>query len=191
MVAGSAATRKARTDERLLAATMDLLRTSGVRAVTIEAVAAHSGIAKTTIYRRFADRMELLKAALDHTLPEPTLPQESDPRLGLTHALADMVHTIEQHIGTSLAEMVAAEDAPAALMVRDRVLLPRWRLIAAALQRWQAAGAVRADLDVELTVASALGAVGVTYADRGHFPPGWPERYVEYLWPLLEPPPTE
>ena len=40
-------------DERITAAALDLLRTQGPAAVTVEAVAARSGVAKTTIYRRY------------------------------------------------------------------------------------------------------------------------------------------
>ena len=45
-------------------ATLALLRTNGPRSVTVEAVAARSGIAKTTIYRRHRDRRDMLSVAL-------------------------------------------------------------------------------------------------------------------------------
>ena len=49
-------------DARILSVTLDLLRTKGPRAVSIEAVAATAGIAKTTIYRRYEGRDDLLRA---------------------------------------------------------------------------------------------------------------------------------
>ena len=51
-------------DAKIAAATLEVLRTRGPRAVTVEAVTAHSGIAKTTIYRRYSDRRDMLAAAL-------------------------------------------------------------------------------------------------------------------------------
>ena len=56
--------RRAETEERILAAASDLLREQGPEAVNVAAVAARSGIARTTIYRRYRDRLELLQAAL-------------------------------------------------------------------------------------------------------------------------------
>ena len=41
-----------RVEDGIAESTLYLLRNGGPRAVTVEAVAAHSGIAKTTIYRR-------------------------------------------------------------------------------------------------------------------------------------------
>jgi AcrR family transcriptional regulator len=55
-------------------ATVALLAECSIREVTIDAVAARSGVAKTTIYRHFESRDEVLATALRATLaafPEP------------------------------------------------------------------------------------------------------------------------
>src|SRR5215475_11383847 len=57
-------TRRARSDDAILEATRALLAEVGVRGLTIEGVAARSGVAKTTIYRRWRDRDELALAAV-------------------------------------------------------------------------------------------------------------------------------
>ena len=57
--------RVARSRLRLVEAATELLREGGSPALTIEAVAARSGVAKTTIYRHFTDRDALHLAALD------------------------------------------------------------------------------------------------------------------------------
>ena len=51
-------------DQRITAAALELLRTKGPKAVTVEAVAARADVAKTTIYRRYRDRQQMLTAAL-------------------------------------------------------------------------------------------------------------------------------
>ena len=53
-----------RTEAAILAATRDLLAQGGVRELTVEGVAALSGVAKTTIYRRWRSRDELALAVL-------------------------------------------------------------------------------------------------------------------------------
>src|SRR6476469_10339823 len=62
----SADTRAARSNKAILDATRELLAADGdVGSLTVEAVAARSGVAKTTIYRRWRDKWELaLDAAM-------------------------------------------------------------------------------------------------------------------------------
>src|SRR5215213_1223684 len=57
-------TRRARSDRAILEAARVLLDENGVRGLTIERVAERSGVAKTTIYRRWRDRDELALAVL-------------------------------------------------------------------------------------------------------------------------------
>jgi AcrR family transcriptional regulator len=52
--------RTARTNERLRASVLDGLARRGYRGLTIEQVAADSGVAKTTIYRRWASKAEMV-----------------------------------------------------------------------------------------------------------------------------------
>jgi AcrR family transcriptional regulator len=62
--AGRGRPRSPETDRRIVAATLELIREQGPEAVNVATVAARSGIARTTIYRRYRDRRELLDAAL-------------------------------------------------------------------------------------------------------------------------------
>ena len=56
--------RHARSERAILQATRALLAEVGVRGLTLEGVAARSGVAKTTIYRRWRDKDELALAAV-------------------------------------------------------------------------------------------------------------------------------
>lgn len=70
--------RRTETDERIVRATQELIREHGPSAVNVAAVSARSGVARTTIYRRYADRESLLGAALqplaEHGEPADGLP---------------------------------------------------------------------------------------------------------------------
>jgi AcrR family transcriptional regulator len=59
-----ATTRTERTEAAILKDTRELLAEGGVAGLTIEGVAARSGVAKTTIYRRWRDKDELALAVL-------------------------------------------------------------------------------------------------------------------------------
>lgn len=76
--------RRARSRASVLEAAIAILRESGQPGLTIEAVAARSGVAKTTIYRHFADRDELHVAALQAAAPEIQVRRTDD-------VVADMV----------------------------------------------------------------------------------------------------
>lgn len=67
-----------RSRQRVLQAAIDLLCEHGAAGLTIEAVAARSGVAKTTIYRQFAGRDELHVAAVESLGSPPPLPGEGD-----------------------------------------------------------------------------------------------------------------
>ncbi|UMG93097.1 TetR/AcrR family transcriptional regulator [Nocardioides sp. TF02-7] len=60
----------ARNREALLEAAVELVRSQGVRAVTMEAVAARAGVGKGTVFRRFGSREGLMAAVLDRSETE-------------------------------------------------------------------------------------------------------------------------
>ncbi len=64
--------RSARVVNAVLEATLDVLARDGIAALTYESVASLAGVSRTTIYRRWGTRDELVRAALLHlaeTLP--------------------------------------------------------------------------------------------------------------------------
>jgi TetR/AcrR family transcriptional regulator of autoinduction and epiphytic fitness len=61
-----------RSRTRLLEAAVELLRTGGIEAVTIDAVTKASKVARTTLYRHFGSSSDLLAAALERLLPSVT-----------------------------------------------------------------------------------------------------------------------
>lgn len=51
-------------DEEILAVTLELLREKGYRELTVDAVAERAGVAKTTVYRRWPSKGDLVAAAI-------------------------------------------------------------------------------------------------------------------------------
>ena len=70
--------RRAKSLARVLAAAVELLREGGSPGLTIEAVAARSGVAKTTIYRQFENRDQLHHAALRSVACSVPMPHSDD-----------------------------------------------------------------------------------------------------------------
>ncbi|MFT4236030.1 MAG: TetR/AcrR family transcriptional regulator [Microbacterium sp.] len=185
----SAASRVANTDEKIFATTIELLRNGGLRAVTVEAVSFRSGVAKTTIYRRYDDRYEMLRATIEHFIPTDMLEVDStDPRRCLIDALSAVGRTVDLYVGFSVATALTAKDDDlAAQQVRERIAEPRLRQLAGWLAEWRRDGLVRADLDIDTALSTILGATGATFVRHRGFPDGWATRVVDFIWPVLAP----
>ncbi len=76
-------------DEAILDATASLLAEAGFDGLTMEQVASHAGVSKASLYRRFANRSDLLAATCEAFAPEspPT------PDTGSSHADAAILLT--------------------------------------------------------------------------------------------------
>lgn len=128
--------RVTRSRNRLLAAATELLVESGPSAVTVDAVAERSGVAKSTLYRHWPSRTDLLfDVVRAHMPPTP----EIDPEAGFAQALRALLRGVAetmaspcwahilppllalQHHTPELAALVAA-DRDARLAVLDEVL---------------------------------------------------------------------
>ena len=83
--------RIARTRERVIRSATDLLVEGGPWAVTVDAVVARSGVAKSTIYRHWESRDELLVEILASCAPEIGPPP---PALSAADALREVVRSV-------------------------------------------------------------------------------------------------
>jgi AcrR family transcriptional regulator len=78
----------ARTRSAVLRSATDLLVEGGPSAVTIDAIVARSGVAKSTIYRHWESRDEVLVDAIERCAPTLAPP---DAALGFEHAVRAVV----------------------------------------------------------------------------------------------------
>lgn len=82
--------RSAEARQKVLVAATELALEVGVRSFTIDEVARRSGVAKTTIYRHFENRNQLLVTALDGVTPVPAIPDTGSLRTDLV----DFLHEV-------------------------------------------------------------------------------------------------
>jgi AcrR family transcriptional regulator len=94
---GAADPRVARSRERLLTAATDLLVESGPRAVTVDAIAERSGVAKSTLYRHWHSREALLIDVMRANVPDvPPPPEDLDFEEALRRLTVDVATTLAQ-----------------------------------------------------------------------------------------------
>jgi AcrR family transcriptional regulator len=139
----------------VLEATLDLLRDRGFSDLSIDGVAAASGVAKTTIYRWWSNRQELaVEAFFEATRDELAFPDTGSTREDFRqqiHQLADLLRSPNGHALSALIAAARHDDVLRAA-IGQRWVAPRrvW-----GLERMQAA--VKAEECVDgLRVASAL-----------------------------------
>jgi AcrR family transcriptional regulator len=174
--------RSADTDRRILAVGLELLRAGGPRAVTVEAVSDSSGVAKTTIYRRYADRHDLLGAALKHAIGKPGKPPGADPREKIRWALDQTWQQMSDVLGPGgLAAIIGDTDRRFTDGFR-RILLPYTDALVALIHEDVAAGQLRPDLDAEAAVSLMVGAYLGELLRRGTVDAEFTDECIHLLW---------
>jgi AcrR family transcriptional regulator len=147
--------RRERSKQAILDATRELINANGgVRTLTVESVAARSGVAKTTIYRRWGSLDGLLADLMaERAAQEIPVPDEgdlgSDLRMLARHAVASVR---DPAVRAALASIVAAAvQSPAAREVLTRFLAGRTATMTVIVDRAvrRVRGALNPSLDIE------------------------------------------
>jgi AcrR family transcriptional regulator len=176
-------------DEAILAATFRQLIDVGYAGLAVEAVAAASGVAKTTIYRRWPTKRELVLAALAVETPFAPPPPDLDSRtaLGLfvRGAIAMLIDSGAIRILGSL--LVEEQREPGLLgAFRSRILEPRRGLVEAMLRRGVERGEIRSDIDPLIVTEMVAGAVFGHHAILGRTATDtWIDALIEHVWEAI------
>lgn len=118
--AGPGRPRRAETDVRILRATLELIREVGPQAVNVASVSARSGVARTTIYRRYTDREALLRAAMGSLTERGAPPAETSLQAKLSWVLAATEQVLVSGLGPGgIAAVLAGADVEYAGVLRD------------------------------------------------------------------------
>ena len=132
-----------------------LVEEGGYPAATIEAIAARSGVAKTTIYRRWPSRgalfVDLMAQITDRDLPHLSGP---DPLRALHNELRTAAGNVDRVPGRVLTSLLweAQHDPEVRKALLERVLLPRRESRVRAIRQAQESGALRRDLPPNVAV---------------------------------------
>jgi TetR/AcrR family transcriptional regulator, regulator of autoinduction and epiphytic fitness len=145
----------------VLEATVALIAEAGYGAITIEAVAARSGVAKSTIYRHWPSRLELINDAFHELKPSVPLPTEGTVR----DRLVAFLEQVARNVGTSMwsaclpALIDAAEHDPDARELHCRLTETGRQSLVDLLAEGVQNGELPAGLDLELLAETLLGPI--------------------------------
>ncbi|MGK3998819.1 TetR/AcrR family transcriptional regulator [Sorangium sp. So ce1024] len=107
----------------ILAAALEELASAGYRALRIEDVATRAGVNKTTVYRRWPTKEDLVRAALLSVTDEKIVPPNTGSLRGDLLALGRVIIEIQTSpVGQSLFHVFLAEGPDSELMAIARSL---------------------------------------------------------------------
>ena len=153
--------RDERIDGEITATALGVLAEVGFARFSIAEVVERTGVAKTTIYRRFATREELIASALDRLNDHlPKAPPSGTFREQLVAAVDGLLHrspnSLDGRIFTH-AMSEAGQEPAIAQLVHDRVLEPRRALLRAIINAGVVSGELRADVDPDVALPCIVG----------------------------------
>jgi AcrR family transcriptional regulator len=156
--------RRARSDHAILEATRALLAEVGVPGLTIEGVAARSGVAKTTIYRRWRDSDELALAAVwDDLLSGLKAPRDvGDTSAELLAFVEPVIAVLRSPLMSGVIRGLTSEIASNSELsrtYREQTVEPRREQLRLVVERGVRRGDLRPDTDVRLAHELLIGPV--------------------------------
>ncbi len=137
---------------KVVSAAQELIAEVGVEGFTVDAVAARSGVAKTTIYRHFSSGDELLIHTIDCMVEPFTTPNTGSLRSDLIAVYEQMVPVISDPtmFGMMMGVMAKAAVDPEFARLKDEFEHVRKMPVLTVLELAQARGEIRADVDLAL-----------------------------------------
>lgn len=151
--------RVAKTHAAVMQAATDLLVEGGPDALTVDAVVARSGVAKTTVYRHWATRDDLVFDVINNCAPLLRAPEPDAPFEEALLALArQMVELLADPGWRRLAPALILLKAEQAEMAElDEAMKARQsRVVEEILERGVAEGVIRTDVLDDLDMAGTL-----------------------------------
>ncbi|NKZ11953.1 TetR/AcrR family transcriptional regulator [Mycolicibacterium septicum DSM 44393] len=149
-------------EQAVLAATAELLVERGYQALTIDAVAARAGASKATIYRRWPNKAQLVRATLDaaDAARNASVPDTGELRSDLFAVMDAIAADVADPLTRVTAELATLmrHDTQLAEAIREHLAKEELSPFHDALQRAIVRGDIAAGTDVELIhdVAEAM-----------------------------------
>ena len=141
--------------QAMLKAALDLVLEVGFRGVSIEGIAARTGVGKTTLYRRWPNKAAVVMEAFIGLLgPASRFPENEVATERLKLQMHITAKAFRGRVGALVKALLAEAqfDPELAKSFRENWTLPRRRLVHEILEEAIRQGRVRADIDIEAAI---------------------------------------
>ena len=182
--------RSSRAHAAILAATIDLLAELGFAGLTIEGIAAVAGVGKSTIYRHWSSKAQLVIEAFGSIARVDPPIRTGDLRTDLVARLRALITAVNSpKLGPIIPSLIdAAERDPELAELHRQFTAQRRRFVLDVLESAIDQGVVDPAADVELVADLLAGPVFYRrLISRAALEPGYAERLVDTLLRVLQP----
>jgi AcrR family transcriptional regulator len=158
--AGREDPRVSRTRSVVLDAAAALLAERGYAGFTMDALVERTGVSKTTMYKHWPSRTDLIAAAVQAMTSDPAVPDTGDVRGDLVALAADSLdaYTGPRWSGLASVQEAAVHD-PELRASLQSAISTRFSAPRTVLERAISRGQLRAELDVDTAITILIGAI--------------------------------
>lgn len=152
--------RSEKSHQAMLLATLELLAEVGFDGMSIDAIAARAKVGKTTIYRRYTNKEELVADALDKIPEEVVIPDTGTVWEDLEALIQNIAQITLNPLGRQIVAMIISHTSTNpqfAQIYWTKYLQPRREAFVAVIERAKARREVRENLDPLLAFDSISG----------------------------------
>lgn len=142
--------RSLRSHQAMLKATLELLGEVGFESMSIDAIAARAGVGKTTIYRRYSGKAELVADAIESIREEVVIPDTGSLWGDLDALIENAAQITLSTLGRQTVAMIissAASNPEFAQIYWTKYLQPRRQAFATVIERAKKRQEVPTNLD--------------------------------------------
>lgn len=142
--------RSVQSHQAMLQATLELLGEVGFEAMSIDAIAARAGVGKTTIYRRYSGKEELVADAIESIRQDVVIPDTGNLWSDIDGLIDNAAQITLTPLGRQTVAMIissASSNSQFAQIYWDKYLQPRRQAFAIVLERAKARTEIQEDLD--------------------------------------------
>lgn len=151
--------RSAQSHQAIIQATIELLAKQGFEAMSIEAVAERAGVGKTTIYRRWTSKADLVIDALGSLQAEMPLIDTGNIRTDLVVALHGAFQQVPVLYQSLVLQMIGVLRTNPDIFqaFHSRLVVPRLQRFMQMVDQAKARGQIRPDVDALFVVELVAG----------------------------------
>ncbi|MBN3949236.1 MAG: TetR/AcrR family transcriptional regulator [Nostoc sp.] len=149
-------------DQAILQATLDLLAEVGYESMSIEAIASRAGVGKTTIYRRYTSKEELVADAIESLRDDLAIPDTGSFWGDMDILINNAAKKIDSPLGRQTLALIistASSNPQFAEVYWIKYTKLRREAFAKILQRAKSRGEIHKDADVDLIIDLVSGSL--------------------------------
>lgn len=149
-------------DQAILQATLDLLAEVGYESMSIEAIASRAGVGKTTIYRRYTSKEELVADAIESLRDDLAIPNTGSFWGDMDILIKNAAKKIDSPLGRQTLALIvstASSNPQFAEVYWTKYTKLRREAFSKILERAKSRGEIHKDADVDLIIDLVSGSL--------------------------------